>query len=183
MWMMKSTACDAVERIPKKVTDFFEKNSIRLCDPGAISNRSPDSTRAEGALARTPKKPVGVCGICLATVLLASPGSAQQPAPAGKEIMIGGEAPARGAPQRCVDVEIGGERTPFGCLNQWLRRQVDQTNPNRISAPLDASSQDIKTGLVNTSAVRQQYGRNYGISAVPYRPPPVVYNAPLGPPR
>jgi len=29
-------------------------------------------------------------------------------------------------------------------------------------------------------AVQQQYGRNFGVSAIPYRPAPPVFNSPIG---
>ena len=41
--------------------------------------------------------------------------------------------------------------------------------------PIDAKSQDLKVGVVNIPAVQQQYGRNFGVSAFPYRPPTPVY--------
>lgn len=121
---------------------------------------------------------------------------AQQPA-RPPEIIIGG-APqaddirpagggARGSSEttekfeRCVDVMIGSERS-FGCMNEKLRRQVDRVNPPITNTPpIDAKSSDLKTGVVNVPAVQQQYGRSFGVSAFPYRPPPPVYVAPIGP--
>lgn len=54
--------------------------------------------------------------------------------------------------QQCVDVEIGGKRLAYNCLNQRLRRQVDrnQANPyaGRQAAPLDAGSPPHKIGIV-----------------------------------
>jgi hypothetical protein len=119
----------------------------------------------------------------LATVLLAAPGQAQDVPPAKGGITIGGERPPLTVHQRCVDVEIGGDKS-IGCLNERLKRQVDQVNPGPANIPpLDARSQDLKVGVVNTSAVKQQYGKNYGISAYPYRPPPLIYSSPMGPRR
>ncbi len=119
----------------------------------------------------------------LATVLLAAPCEAQNASPAKDGITIGGEPPPLTVHQRCVDVEIGGDKS-IGCLNEQLKRQVDQVNPGPANIPpLDAKSQDLKVGVVNTSAVKQQYGKNYGISAYPYRPPPLIYSSPLGPHR
>jgi hypothetical protein len=69
----------------------------------------------------------------------------------------------------------------FGCLNQKLKNQVDQANSNAgiPAAPLDAKSSDLKVGVVNVPGVQQQYGKNFGVSVVPYRPPQ-IFSAPLG---
>ena len=120
--------------------------------------------------------------VALATVLLPAPGEAQSVAPAPSGVAIGSESPPLTVRQyqRCVDVEIG-ENTSISCLNEQLKRQVDQVNPAPGNIPpLDAKSQDLKVGVVNTSAVKQQYGKNYGVSAYPYRPPPLIYSSPLG---
>jgi len=142
----------------------------------------------------------------LTLVLLAMPGHAQQSRTEIKEIVIGGGAPAAAheggtairevvvggkplaaggkpsatdAHERCTEVEIGGDKS-YGCLNQRLRRKVDQVNPTTVTAPLDAKSQDIKVGVVNMPAVQQQYGRNFGVSVIPYRPPTPTYSSPIG---
>lgn len=82
--------------------------------------------------------------------------------------------------ERCVDVVIGREKS-FDCVNEKLKRQVDRVNPPVLNTPpIDARSQDLKVGVVNVPAVQQQYGKNFGISAYPYRPPPPVYGAPAG---
>lgn len=65
-------------------------------------------------------------------------------------------------------------------LNEQLKRKVDETNPVLNTPPLDARSPDIKTGVVNIPAVKQQYGKNFGNSVIPYRPPPPVFTPPLG---
>ncbi|WP_136624119.1 hypothetical protein [Bradyrhizobium centrolobii] len=77
--------------------------------------------------------------------------------------------------ERCVDVQIGNE-SAFGCLNQKLRREVDKVNPSFNMPPIDARSPDVRVGNVNEAAVRQQYGSNYGRSAIPYRPPSIPTN-------
>jgi hypothetical protein len=99
------------------------------------------------------------------------------------EIIIGGgagNAPVK--PDRCVEVEIGSSRS-MDCLNQKLKREVDRANPVMNLPPIDARSPDIKIGVVNIPAVQQQYGRNFGVSVVPYRPAPPVFSAPGGPRR
>jgi hypothetical protein len=91
-----------------------------------------------------------------------------------------GAAADGGAHERCVDVTAGGERS-FGCINQMLKNKVDKTNPPTMNTPpIDAKSSDLKTGVVNIPGVQQQYGQNFGKSAVPYRPPPAVFGSPIG---
>jgi hypothetical protein len=77
---------------------------------------------------------------------------------------------------RCVDVN---DRS-LGCLNEKFKRQVDRVNPVQNTPPIDAKSSDLKVGVVNVPAVQQQYGRNFGVSAVPFRPAPPVFSSPMG---
>lgn len=75
--------------------------------------------------------------------------------------------------QRCLDVEIGAERT-LDCINGQIKRQVDQQKPLPNIPPLDARSPDVQIGVFNQTAVKEQYGKNFGLSVVPYRPPAAV---------
>ncbi|MHC2620334.1 hypothetical protein ACVIW2_002366 [Bradyrhizobium huanghuaihaiense] len=77
-----------------------------------------------------------------------------------------------------MEVEIGSSRS-MDCLNQKLRREVDRVNPSINLPPVDARSPDLKVGIVNIPGVQQQYGRNFGVSVAPYRPPP-VFSSPIG---
>lgn len=110
---------------------------------------------------------------CLVTVITVS-ATAQAPGPAERResTVIGGK-PSGSTVQRCVDVQIGGDRA-FGCLNEKLRREVDKVNPTLNLPPIDARSSDVRVGNANEAAVRQQYGSNYGRSATPFRPPPIA---------
>jgi hypothetical protein len=109
------------------------------------------------------------------------------------EIVIGGggggsaAAPGSGSnsgsnraadPERCVEVEIGSAKS-MDCLNQKLKREVDRVNPSINQPPIDARSPDTKIGVINIPGVKQQYGRNFGVSVVPFRPAPPVA-PPLG---
>ncbi len=116
----------------------------------------------------------------LLSVSVINDGVAQEPKKPA-EIIIGSDKPQNPTFERsCVEVEIGGERAPaLNCLNRKLRGEVDKVQPPSIAAPLDAKSQDTRVGIVNQSALRQQFGSNYGISAVPQRPT-AVYVSPLG---
>lgn len=111
----------------------------------------------------------------IAAMLLAcvQPVAAQQAEAPKPELIIGGQTPPPAVRERCVEVEIGGAKS-FGCLNQQLRREADRVNPITSPAPLDARSSDTKIGIVNLPGVQQQYGRNYGVSVVPYRAGPPI---------
>ena len=120
----------------------------------------------------------GSVGGALGLLAIASSAVAQSPGPGPilppvqpQAKMIGG--PPTTTIERCVDVQIGNE-TAFGCLNQKLRREVDKVNPSLNLPPVDARSSDVRVGNVNEAAVRQQYGANYGRSAIPFRPSVVV---------
>ncbi|WP_354114732.1 hypothetical protein [Bradyrhizobium sp. LA7.1] len=82
--------------------------------------------------------------------------------------IIGGQG-TKPTYERCVDVQIGNE-SAFGCINQQLKREVNKVNPSLNLPPVDARSSDVRVGNPNEAAVRQQYGSNYGRSAVPFRP-------------
>jgi hypothetical protein len=139
----------------------------------------------------------------LAALVLVSPGMAQEHATVLPEIVIGGSAPsastkpggignsstkpdrARNAPakpDRCVEVEIGSSRA-MDCLNQKLKDKVDSVNPVTNVPPIDARSPDTKVGVVNIPGVQEQYGKNFGVSAVPFRPAPPVFTSPMAPHR
>jgi hypothetical protein len=111
-------------------------------------------------------------GLIVLAVALAMPAHAQKNRPADR-------AGALASHETCVEVEIGGSRS-YDCINEKLRRQVDQINPVLNAPPLDARSGDTKIGIFNEPAVRQQYGQNFGKSVFPFRPPPPVFGTPLG---
>jgi len=106
------------------------------------------------------------------------------PPPAGDKHRAGAGAsandPAGRKFERCVDVGIGSEQS-MGCINEKLKREVDRVNPPVTNTPpIDARSPDLKVGVVNVPAVQQQYGKNFGVSAFPFRPPPPVFSGPMG---
>jgi hypothetical protein len=112
--------------------------------------------------------------VMAAPVVAQSPGGGAAPSAERRETIIGGTPAPAPTFERCVDVEIGGDRA-LGCLNQRLKREVDRVNPSLNLPPLDARSADVRVGNVNEAAVRQQYGSNYGRSAIPYRPPAPIF--------
>jgi hypothetical protein len=92
------------------------------------------------------------------------------------EVVIGGgaaNAPPRS--EKCAEAKSSGT---MECLNQKLKREVERVNPVENLPPIDARSSDLKTGVANIPAVKQQYGRNFGVSVVPYRPPPPAFTTP-----
>jgi hypothetical protein len=90
-------------------------------------------------------------------------------------VIGGGAAGAPSGTERCGEAAPGKS---MACLNQQLKREVDRVNPVMNLPPIDARSPDIRTGVVNIPAVQQQYGRNFGVSAFPYRPAPPVFTVP-----
>ncbi|MCS3730573.1 hypothetical protein [Bradyrhizobium betae] len=122
---------------------------------------------------------VGGRALAIGLIAIAGPAAAQSagpgpinPPPAERQGTIIGGKPTSSF-ERCVDVQIGNDGA-FGCLNQKLRREVDKVNPSLNLPPVDARSSDVRVGNVNEAAVRQQYGSNYGRSAVPFRPSSVI---------
>jgi len=93
---------------------------------------------------------------------VAAPAQAQQSAAGG---------------QTCVQVEIAGRMAgTLNCLNQQLRNQAMAAEGEAVpAAPLGAGSPSNAVGLFNQFGVAEQYGRNFGVSVLPYRPPPPVY--------
>jgi hypothetical protein len=104
-----------------------------------------------------------------APVVAQVPDGRIEPSTERRPTIVGGNQSAAQTFERCVDVQIGGDRG-LGCLNEKLKREVQRVNPSINFPPLDAHSPDVKIGNVNEAAVREQYGSNYGRSAFPYRP-------------
>jgi hypothetical protein len=107
------------------------------------------------------------------------PALAPGPADSGPAAGGGGGHSDGDAKNHCAETKPG-EPPPLGCINQMMKRKVDETNPVTNTPPIDAKSSDLKTGVINIPGVQQQYGKNFGNSVVPYRPPPLIYNSPLG---
>jgi hypothetical protein len=80
--------------------------------------------------------------------------------------------------ESCADA-TNSNNNSLGCINERFRRKVDEVNPVLNTPPIDAKSSDLKVGTVNIPAVQQQYGKNFGHSAVPYRPT-IIYPSVLG---
>lgn len=117
--------------------------------------------------------------VTLVTAGLGIPAIAEQRSIQLPEIVIGGDAPGGGRSENCVEVEIGNSRA-YNCLNQKLKKEVDRVNPSVNMPPVDARSPDIRVGVVNIPAVQQQYGKNFGVSVMPYRPALPTFSPPLG---
>ena len=95
----------------------------------------------------------------------------------GNVYLAGPPAPAG---RTCVQVEVAGQAaSSLNCLNQALARQLQSHGLAPPPAPLGAGSPSNAVGTFNEQSVREQYGRNFGKSVVPYRPPPPAYNNPL----
>lgn len=81
--------------------------------------------------------------------------------------------------ESCVEVDIGGAKA-LDCINRKLKKETDRVKPIPNLPPVDARSQDIHLGIVNSPAVQQQYGPNFGKSVIPYRPPATYAPPSLG---
>jgi len=118
-----------------------------------------------------------VCLVLFGTELLVvAQALGEEPPKSPNEVIIGGGQPQ--VMQRCVEVQIGQSRG-FDCLNAKLRQDLEKVAPQLNVPPIDARSPDIKTGVINIPGVQQQYGRNFGVSVVPYRPLAPIYSGPL----
>lgn len=114
-----------------------------------------------------------MCAMLLAMITTLPPATSCHAQEQKDDVLIGGRAPTTASSARtCVDVQIGDQKS-FGCLNQQLRREVDKVKPLPDTAPIDARSSDLKTGVVNIPAIQQQFGRNFGLSVIPQRDPSV----------
>lgn len=118
-----------------------------------------------------------------ALLLVASPSLGGDRAKAGDDVILGA-SPAPAPDESCVEVEIGGDKAPgLSCLNQQLRRAVDGVRPPANIPPLDAASPAVRVGGFNEAAMQEQFGKNFGKSVIPFRPPPPVFASPLSPRR
>jgi hypothetical protein len=77
----------------------------------------------------------------------------------------------------CVQVAIAGQSAnALNCLNQELQDQaLEAAGQSAPVAPLGAGSASNAVGTFDQFGVAEQYGKNFGHSAVPFRPAPPVY--------
>jgi hypothetical protein len=104
------------------------------------------------------------------------------PAPAWAQATTGGIVLPGSSGQTCVQVQIAGQKpSGLNCLNQQLQQDVQGANPAAPSLPLSANSPSNQVGTFNEQGVAEQYGQNFGKSAIPFRPPVPVFINPLKP--
>lgn len=114
----------------------------------------------------------------LVLLCLAGPGWAQEKS-GGTTVTLGPRSAQPGG-ETCVEVEIGGEKAPtLDCLNQQLKREVERVQPTGNIPPLGAASPAPALGEFNETAMSEQYGPNWGKSAIPWRPTPPSFASPL----
>jgi len=91
-------------------------------------------------------------------------------------VLNGSPAPAA---KTCVQVEISGQSaSSLNCLNQELQDQAQSAAGQGVpAAPFGAGSSSNQVGTFNQFGVAEQYGKNFGHSVIPYRPPPPVYGS------
>ncbi len=84
-------------------------------------------------------------------------------------------AQSAAAGQTCVQISLNSQTgPPYNCLNQQLQQLAESARP-QPTLPLSASSPSNATGTFNESSVAEQYGKNFGHSVIPYRPPAPVF--------
>jgi hypothetical protein len=72
--------------------------------------------------------------------------------------------------EACRKLEESGDKLPLACQGHKLGRRATSVPPVGNNPPLSVQSPDVKIGIQNETAIRQQYGKNYGKSVVPDRP-------------
>jgi hypothetical protein len=93
------------------------------------------------------------------------------------EITITAIPPPDTSHEKCGDKPTGNAHS-LGCLNEQMQHQVNTVNPPVLNVPpIDAKASDLKVGTVNIPGVQQQYGKNFGHSVIPFRPPPPIYSS------
>jgi hypothetical protein len=78
--------------------------------------------------------------------------------------------------QTCLTVTIGNTQD-YSCLNQAFAALVPSPSHrlSSLDAPYNATSPAPAVGTFNQTAIHQELGTNFGISAFPQRPPPPVF--------
>jgi len=76
------------------------------------------------------------------------------------EITIMGSPPPPDTQKPCTDA--GSNDHSIGCLNQQMRRQVDQVNPSLNIPPIDAKSPDLKVAWSIFPAFSSNTARTLG---------------------
>jgi hypothetical protein len=85
------------------------------------------------------------------------------------------QAQSAAAGQTCVQVTLNNQPgPPYNCLNQQLQQLAESARP-QPTLPLSATSPSNATGTFNETGVAEQYGKNFGHSVIPYRPPIPVF--------
>jgi len=94
---------------------------------------------------------------------------------------MAGPGNAHAGGETCVQVQVAGQSAaPFACLNQELQSQALVASGHReLVPPLGAASPSNASGTFNQAGLAEQYGKNLGVSAMPYRPPPPIFNSPV----
>jgi hypothetical protein len=128
--------------------------------------------------------------LCLALCfvsLAATPGARAQTPPgtgSGNSVTLPGSTgqPTAGNGNTCVQTQIGNEKpSPYNCLNQQLQQQTQGGQGAPGIPPVTSSSPSNQVGTFNRQGLSEQYGKNFGKSVIPYRPPAPVYGNSLHP--
>jgi hypothetical protein len=79
---------------------------------------------------------------------------------------------ASGPAANCTNVQVGSVQS-YDCINAQLGAVARGTQrfSSDTDAPVGSSSPSNVVGTFNEGATRNRLGRNFGKSAIPYRPP------------
>ncbi len=111
----------------------------------------------------------------------AEPRAAAAAASVGEVIVNGKRQPA------CSSTAPGGHGLNLACLNGQVKAAAEAGNPAppAIDATTAQANTPSKVGTFSEAATSERLGKNFGKSAMPYRPPAPVYANPImaGKPR
>lgn len=146
-----------------------------LAEPPATEDAGSAQTAPEPASQLTAPEPEKLKP---GGVIVAPPTLDEALKPNTSSPLLGGSAQAgQRRPPNCIEIEINDVRT-FDCLNEKLETESARIPKVPNIPPFDVRSKDVHLGIVNQSALRQQFGKNYGVSIYPYRPTEVYTGGP-----
>jgi hypothetical protein len=123
-----------------------------------------------------------ISGLCVVLAMLALVSAVANGGASSDGVVVLGGSDQSQADQTCVQVKVTGEApSAYGCLNQQLQQDVAGASAARPEIPLGPNSASNQLGIFNEQSLAEQYGQNFGRSAVPYRPAAPSFDTSLHP--